>query len=833
MLPMVSIQPGNAVNVVTQFRYGPGGRLEALIARNPETGDQVTRYEYGVTLADSDIASNDLLRAEVYPDSANSSDRVTYSYNRQGQRIKITDQNGSVHEYDYDALGRQTADKVPTLASGVDGAVRRIGQSYEVRGMVEKVTSCSDAAGTTVVNEVQNAYNSFGQLVTQYQEHSGSVNTGTTPKVKYAYADGSANTIRPTSMTYPNGRVLEYRYDVTAADKLSRVRTLRFDGTDVCQYTYLGLGTFVTTDYSQPQVKLDYAMGSGVNPYTGFDRFGRIIDLLWAKYGGPASDLVHLKYGYDQASNRTYREDLVAQSFNKDFDELYEYDGMQRLQKFHRGRLTADKKTITSPQLLQGWQLDATGNWQNFTQNDQVDAAQTLDQQRIANRVNEITQIARTVGPNWATPSYDRNGNMIVIPQPKDMTTTFQGTWDAWNRLVKLTEPNGSGGWHTLQENAYNGQTWRTVVKMYASGTLSETRHVYFTSNWQNIEDRLSTTPSTAAADRQIVWGLRYIDDIILRDRDSDANGTLDERLFGMQDANWNVVAIQGSNGSPIQRYTYTAYGVPTIYSTAFIPIGDGGVDWEIRFSGYYYDRFIEIYNVRMRSYLTSLGRWTQRDPVNYTVLSLNLYNYCSDNPVGFVDPLGLKYARCDFDRAIKHPNLSGKAAPWDVSLLCQYRCFCRNSLDPIDEGFDVAIANHPGLSHRDICTSYEYISAVTNKGRCKDDGDDDCPRVPVPVPITVPSPKPVPIRPIPITGPEPLPPVTPPIKGPLPTPPIGGFRCPVPSPVVVGGGLLFLVGAGAIIFAPSVPVKIGGVAFAAIGAVLLVPRPDPKNCSA
>lgn len=81
--------------------------------------------------------------------------------------------------------------------------MRRIGQSYEARGLVEKITSYSDVAGVTPVNEVQNAYNSFGQLTLQYQEHAGAVNTSTTPKVQYAYADGAANTIRPTSMTYP------------------------------------------------------------------------------------------------------------------------------------------------------------------------------------------------------------------------------------------------------------------------------------------------------------------------------------------------------------------------------------------------------------------------------------------------------------------------------------------------------------------------------------------------------------------------------------------------------------------------------------------------------
>ena len=60
----------------------------------------------------------------------------------------------------------------------------------------------------SVVNDAQMVYNDFGQLATDYQSHSGAVNTSTSPSVQYDYADGSANTIRPTTMTYPNGRVL-------------------------------------------------------------------------------------------------------------------------------------------------------------------------------------------------------------------------------------------------------------------------------------------------------------------------------------------------------------------------------------------------------------------------------------------------------------------------------------------------------------------------------------------------------------------------------------------------------------------------------------------------
>src|SRR5690606_31681062 len=110
--------PGADVNVTTEMEYGPGGHLVRLIAVNQSTGDQVTEYEYGATLSDSDLASNDLLRAEFYPDSDGPSDSVRYGYNRQGQRIEMTDQNGSVHQYDYDLLGRPTDDRVTVLGDG-------------------------------------------------------------------------------------------------------------------------------------------------------------------------------------------------------------------------------------------------------------------------------------------------------------------------------------------------------------------------------------------------------------------------------------------------------------------------------------------------------------------------------------------------------------------------------------------------------------------------------------------------------------------------------------------------------------------------------------------
>ena len=69
-----------------------------------------------------------------------------------------------MHEFAFDLLGRPSSDPVTTLATDVDEAVRRIDQTYEVRGMVESITSYDAASGGSVVNEVQNVYNGFAQL---------------------------------------------------------------------------------------------------------------------------------------------------------------------------------------------------------------------------------------------------------------------------------------------------------------------------------------------------------------------------------------------------------------------------------------------------------------------------------------------------------------------------------------------------------------------------------------------------------------------------------------------------------------------------------------------
>jgi RHS repeat-associated protein len=637
-------------NVTAAMTYNQDGNLLTLTAGNSLTGNQTTQYVYGTTLSNSNVATSTLKRMEIYPDSVDSTDVIVFAYNRQGQIMQTTDQSGSVHQYDFDLLGRQTQDRITILGTGVDGAVRRIATTFEVRGMLAHSTSYDNATVGmgSVVNDCQFVYDSFSQRIAEYQSHIDAVNTGTTPKVQYGFATGSANTIRPTSMTYPNGRVLTYSYGTANGidDAASRVASLIDNNgtTHLADYSYLGLRTFVETDYTEPDVKFTLIGTAGGNDpdtgdvYRGLDRFGRVKDSYWYNYAS-STDADRIKYGYDRIGNVLYRENTVASAPGAKFDELYQYDAIHRLKHMDRGNLNGSKTGFISTTFKQCWTLDETGNWRGFRQDDTGDGTWDLVQSRTTNLVNEISDISETAGPSWVTPAYSRSGNMTTVPQPLAPTASYVGTYDAWNRLVKLVS-----GANTVSQYEYDGAKRRIVQKSYAAGTLTETRHLYYTrpTQWQVIEERLGTSPSSANPNRQFVWGSRYIDDLVLRDRDTNGDGTLDERLYALQDANWNVTAISSAAGSIQERMIYSAYGEPRFLGSAWIQQSDG-YNWETLYAGYCYQSGTGLYHVRHRVFHAPIGAWTQRDPRASRSREAALAAYCEGSPLSSVDPLGLQ----------------------------------------------------------------------------------------------------------------------------------------------------------------------------------------------
>ncbi|MBI1249343.1 hypothetical protein GC197_16050, partial [bacterium] len=154
----------------------------------------------------------------------------------------------------------------------------------------------------------------------------------------------------------------------------------------------------------------------------------------------------------------------------------------------------------------------------------------------------------------------------------------------------------------------------------------------------QVIEERVDTSTD---AEKQFVWGLRYIDDLVLRDRDTTGNGTLDERLYSLQDANWNVTALADASGDVQERFAYQPYGESEELDPDFTTYSGSNLDWTVRFTGRELDLNTRLQINRNRYLHLQLGCWITRDPIGYTGSQWNLYQYVGGFPINTFDPVG------------------------------------------------------------------------------------------------------------------------------------------------------------------------------------------------
>ena len=112
---------------------------------------------------------------------------------------------------------------------------------------------------------------------------------------------------------------------------------------------------------------------------------------------------------------------------------------------------------------------------------------------------------------------------------------------------------------------------------------------------------------------------------------------------FFRKDALGNIVAIIDESGKVVIKYTYDAWGKCNIDfdKTGF------GLGWlnPFRYRGYFYDADLGLYYLKSRYYDPKTGRFISQDSVEYidpeTINGLNLYAYCGNNPVMYVDPNG------------------------------------------------------------------------------------------------------------------------------------------------------------------------------------------------
>jgi RHS repeat-associated protein len=110
-----------------------------------------------------------------------------------------------------------------------------------------------------------------------------------------------------------------------------------------------------------------------------------------------------------------------------------------------------------------------------------------------------------------------------------------------------------------------------------------------------------------------------------------------------------SVIALSDSNGNIVEQYKYDVFGKPTIMEPNDAVISSSAYDNPYMFTGRRYDEQTGLYYYRARYYSPDLGRFISADPIGYYD-SLNLYQYCLNNPVNYIDPWGLCKEGLDYD---------------------------------------------------------------------------------------------------------------------------------------------------------------------------------------
>ncbi|MFT3950866.1 MAG: RHS repeat-associated core domain-containing protein [Oscillospiraceae bacterium] len=109
---------------------------------------------------------------------------------------------------------------------------------------------------------------------------------------------------------------------------------------------------------------------------------------------------------------------------------------------------------------------------------------------------------------------------------------------------------------------------------------------------------------------------------------------------YYVKDAQNNVARIVNVAGVQVTEYQYDAWG-NMISATGTMASTVGAVN-PFRYRSYYYDTETGLYYLQSRYYDPVVKRFINADSASIIGSEVNLFAYCTNNPVNFNDPTGL-----------------------------------------------------------------------------------------------------------------------------------------------------------------------------------------------
>ena len=590
---IISKTDGN--NQVTSFSYDNFNRLTSVT----DADDAITRFGYdavGNLLSQTDGRGNTTryeynelnqpilhadpgaLYGEVYDES-----RVErYTYYPDGKLYSRRDRNGAITSYEYDIHGRKTG-------KYVNGAVTSY--EYDNTGNLLEVMDVSGAIVRT--------YDQLNRVVSKTVPVFGTTSFG------YDLISG----LEPGQIgecTTIDGLTVTRVYDKTG--RLAQVK----DGSDETDYEYYDNGCLKTQ-----------TLPNGVTAnYTYFDN--NKLQTLENKRGGLI--LEAYQYTYDGVGNMKAKQDVKGTT-------VYTYTPVDQLASVSEpsGKLTT-------------YTYDASGNRQSETVTGDLSLTsavsvtpwqggqgQSITTTYEVNEQNRLISTEQTINAQKIIEQYcyDDAGNMLsCLPTALNEAGSSEGSLGI-SLLGQMEDEELTPALYSYNDKnqmvqAINGSA--TVSNTFnAEGLRSSKTANDITTNYCYEYSRVIKEQDSEGSMAYNVYGTN----LISRELDG-------EKVYYIYNGHGDVTGLLSESGTEIASYYYDAFGNITEQS--------GNCGNPYRYAGYIYDAESSLYNLNARFYDARIARFLQADTYLGNAgdpLSLNLYAYCLNNPIKYVDPTG------------------------------------------------------------------------------------------------------------------------------------------------------------------------------------------------